>query len=273
MAHFDIHATKLVIIGNGFDLNLGLKTSYKDYLNSSYFKELIFQKNPFAEALAGRFDLDRWIDVEIELKDIAKNYTTTSRIHFEKLCNNLMEYLSNMVLPDDCSNSMAFSLLQRECQEECVILDFNYTNNVKELMKRIPGILVYSYDFIIKMHGSIENKSIIFGVEDEALIDRKHIYLKKSYHKNYKGSDLFANGKSIKELHIFGHSLGETDHPYFGPYLMSLANGNISESTKLYLYHYGADAYEDLIRQLDIMTSGQLRNLKQNLEIIPIDVK
>lgn len=29
---------KLLIIGNGFDIDLGLKTSYSDYITSDYFK-------------------------------------------------------------------------------------------------------------------------------------------------------------------------------------------------------------------------------------------
>lgn len=35
---------KILIIGNGFDLNLGLKTSYKDFIQSEHFKDLVAKK-------------------------------------------------------------------------------------------------------------------------------------------------------------------------------------------------------------------------------------
>lgn len=33
---------KIIIIGNGFDLNLGLKTSYKDFMENDYFSRSHF---------------------------------------------------------------------------------------------------------------------------------------------------------------------------------------------------------------------------------------
>lgn len=38
---------KIIILGNGFDLNLGLKTSYKQFMNSNYFDKLVRKKNNY----------------------------------------------------------------------------------------------------------------------------------------------------------------------------------------------------------------------------------
>lgn len=44
--------TDVLVVGNGFDLNLDLKTSYSHYLDSDHFKELL-QRNSLAQYLEG----------------------------------------------------------------------------------------------------------------------------------------------------------------------------------------------------------------------------
>ncbi|MFR8357317.1 MAG: AbiH family protein [Parabacteroides sp.] len=68
---------------------------------------------------------------------------------------------------------------------------------------------------IIKVHGSIENKNIIFGVEDKANIKKEHIFLKKSYNINFTPIDISNYLEISDSIIFFGHSLGETDHTYF----------------------------------------------------------
>ena len=58
----------VAIIGNGFDLNLGLKTSYSDFVNSKDFKSLLNKGNYLVDYLDGKHNLQKWIDVENELK-------------------------------------------------------------------------------------------------------------------------------------------------------------------------------------------------------------
>ena len=58
----------IAIIGNGFDLNLGLKTSYTNFVNGNEFKSLLNTDNFLADYLSNKHDLQNWIDVENELK-------------------------------------------------------------------------------------------------------------------------------------------------------------------------------------------------------------
>lgn len=274
MQTIDIHTTKLIIIGNGFDLNLGLKTAYCDFLESNYFAELLKEKNPFAEALKNKFNLNRWIDVEIELKEISQTYTTISASHFKQLCEKLMEYMSQMELPNSFENTYAYKLISDECTGDFVILDFNYTDSVAQLLKKTTLFFSTIESSIIKMHGSVKEKAIIFGVEDEAKLDSKHIYLQKSFHKNFKGINLTKHWGSVREIHIFGHSLGETDHPYFAKFFKAASQGEYNSlETHLNLYHFGENSYEDLMRQIDKMTNRNLRSLRQNIHFNPIDVQ
>lgn len=58
---------KILIIGNGFDLNLGLKTSYKDFIQSNHFKTLLKNKNSMAEYFNEKSELNNWVDIEKEI--------------------------------------------------------------------------------------------------------------------------------------------------------------------------------------------------------------
>lgn len=70
--------THIVIIGNGFDLNLGLKSGYQDYIKSAYFESLISKRNYLAMYLKKQNNLQRWIDIENELKNTLKSKYTRS---------------------------------------------------------------------------------------------------------------------------------------------------------------------------------------------------
>jgi|GEM_PF-3326905 hypothetical protein len=48
----------VLIIGNGFDLNFGLKTSYSDFLSSKQFKNLIESNNKLALHLSNNQKLN-----------------------------------------------------------------------------------------------------------------------------------------------------------------------------------------------------------------------
>ena len=57
------------IIGNGFDLNLGLKTSYQDFLQSTCL-EKINPQNSLAKHFSNQKQLKNWVDVEESIEEI-----------------------------------------------------------------------------------------------------------------------------------------------------------------------------------------------------------
>lgn len=50
-----------LIIGNGFDLSLGLSTSYMDFVNSDEFQILLNMQNQLAIYLKVNAELQNWI--------------------------------------------------------------------------------------------------------------------------------------------------------------------------------------------------------------------
>ena len=103
---------KLLVIGNGFDLALGLKTSYLDFMrwlkNEHYMDDAYLYRY-----LSSKLNQKRWIDIENELRVYSNKICNPSESHLNKegkqkisskfrrehksLCDILCEYLKMQV--------------------------------------------------------------------------------------------------------------------------------------------------------------------------------
>ena len=72
----------VLIVGNGFDLNINFPTSYSDFMGSQYFNELILANdNWLAQYLNYKKKQDgNWIDMEKELGVYANILKSTPSI-------------------------------------------------------------------------------------------------------------------------------------------------------------------------------------------------
>ena len=75
-----------LIIGNGFDLSLGLSTSYMDFVNSDEFQILLNMQNQLAIYLKVNAELQNWIDIENELKLYSKNEDNAKLMKYLQIC-------------------------------------------------------------------------------------------------------------------------------------------------------------------------------------------
>ena len=82
------------IIGNGFDVNLGLKTRYQDFYD--YYQN---QPSPSEEVKQLKAHIDRnkenWADLELALGEYTSNFKDSNSATkvMEDLCDHLTEYL------------------------------------------------------------------------------------------------------------------------------------------------------------------------------------
>lgn len=264
---------KIIIIGNGFDLNLGLKTSYNDFIESDYFISLVKKNNSLAKYLNYSNKLNNWVDIEKELSNYSMAMTVIQdeniniKDDFQIFKIALMDYLKEAQDGKINQKSKAFEMIKDEIETTNIIYNFNYTDSifrVAELLG-IDGIeSKHSY-----VHGSVEKQDIIFGVEDRAKVDSKHIFFKKSYNKNFGKSNIGKFLKSDDDLVLFGHSLGITDSSYFQSYIYSLVHGD--GSSELKFYHYGDVGYDAMMNIIDEYTLNNLTEFKNNNNFIPID--
>lgn len=279
----------VLVIGNGFDLNLGLETSYSDYLSSKYFKYLL-GTNTLARYLESRKKESKWVDIEKELyqysislfhkgenglrpnpEDI--NLISSLRKDYYRICSSLRQYLIEATnCPIDFNNKAAYNIISKVFAEKDVytyILTFNYTEIIERL-QQCHFSLSENY-FINHIHGSLQNNNIVFGIEDSAEVAKEHVFLYKSYNTTQNINGLISVFKNAKNITFFCYSLGETDHSYFDDFFNEQTKSNCNRKVFKF-YYYGQNAYDDLIWQLKTLTKNRLSYLKQYNELEFYDV-
>lgn len=279
----------ILIVGNGFDLNLGYNTSYSHYLDSPYFKDLL-SDNLLAIYLYKCLKESKWVDIEKELykysiglfnkttegqfgKDTRKTKQIESlKENYKRLCCSLRGYLRHAIdVEIQFKDNAAFRVLSEVLKSDIntYILTFNYT----DIIERLIDIYFQNRNKyrINHIHGSLSD-NIVFGIEDSVDIAKEHVFLYKSHNTNQNINGLtsiFDNAESFK---FFGYSLGETDHSYFDDFFKAQTMPDC-KSKSFVFYYYGDDAYDDLIWQLKQLTHNRLSYLKQYNRLEFIDIK
>jgi Bacteriophage abortive infection AbiH len=211
---------KILVTGNGFDLNLGLKTSYQNFLNSESFRK-ISGTDPGSPAILSRYlrnvqSEKNWVDIEDELKnfvfglmDISKGVTDSPYYKkapnlFKDLSKN-PEYITHYIghtqdnynhikrTLTDYLNSLFPNVFSLPNQASAAILLANgaLTKQLANLPHR-DFDKVYTFNYtptaqrllsnipVTYLHGSLQDNNIVFGVEDTAKLPDGFEYLYKS---------------------------------------------------------------------------------------------
>jgi Bacteriophage abortive infection AbiH len=127
----------VAIIGNGFDINLGMPTGYQDFLASTYFPSINDERS-LAFALRAKADAMHWFDIEEELAIYASSNVgrKTLKQEYYDLREALSQYLNSLPFPTDSKSTHAHQLIQKIAGEKDLkIFNFNYTNSVKYLLQ------------------------------------------------------------------------------------------------------------------------------------------
>lgn len=267
-----------VVIGNGFDINLGLPTSYNSFVDSKQFNDLLQRGNKLAVHLKDKYDLQNWIDIENELKAYSDTEDDPDfKINFETLRFQLINYLNNLDYRNLKTHGSAYNLLS-EIAKNChnyIILDFNYTKSIEYILrsKYIDEETIDSC--LVKVHGEASNNDIIFGIEDGLQIKKEHVFLRKAYPLYYKGLNLPKIFEQSDRIIIFGHSLGETDHTYFHNLFRDCCMEKYGEkeiNKEFQIFYYKETGYDSLMQQIDYLTNFSLAAFRQHNTIRFMDV-
>lgn len=232
----------LYIIGNGFDLDLGLQTSYYSFIKSKEFESLLVKSssNLLASHIKNKFnnENDQWRDLEIMLgnyvNEFCQDHPDDLKKQFDELKRELKNYLNKQI--ENLSfekriNSRSFKLLNIIFegiinQTESTVINFNYTDTVRLGLQYINSGQVLEMNTLkyINPHGTLST-DIALGVNDSFLRDggRAYSYLRKAYSDNYNLYRWTKTYQKCNKIFIFGHSLSTTDsdilHPMFTYYL------------------------------------------------------
>ena len=285
---------KTLIIGNGFDLDLGLKTDYSSFIASDEFISLLPQNN-LATYIQSVHSIQNWVDVENEFKNYVdqclalaispsmspnsffqgkvlsdgREFLFNLRTEFVAIKATLSVYLKKQLDSWDIEaskNSNAYKLLSQNdlFQSGAPALAFNnlYSFNYINMLKHLK-IDSLQTKFI---HGSLSSDNIIFGTNDVPTLAGKYSFLFKSYHEIFGRIPATNDWKNAHELHFFGCSLGNTDHDYFKP-LFQYLRAVESKSCKLYFYVYGEEGFKAIFSRIMFFIDNQLANFKRSNQL------
>lgn len=134
-------AKRLLIIGNGFDIDLGLKTRYSDFSKSNNWKTLMKDTYSFETDLLGVLlkakEKDAWFDIEktmneyvrsIKPHDIVDNNINKDKANFEKVSDALSNYL-------------------KEEQENRILNEDSYAAQVLRMIVEVGGFEIYTFNY------------------------------------------------------------------------------------------------------------------------------
>lgn len=292
----------LLVIGNGFDLELGLDTSYKSFVKSKIYDEYserLMQDPEFKQkdSYDLLYDLDfpifnyfteilkiqNWIDLEMEIGRIAsrkiKKISRKENKYYDVLAEStdfmmksfnalrecLNEYIVNLEIPGKKPNyaSELLRIIGSENRENVQIINFNYTN-----LNDITGIDVKVP--VHHIHGNVtkdNETNLILGVQDDIEVDKSYSYVIKSHSPYYHSSRIIDLLENADEVIFFGHSLGETDYPYFSDFFQSQCKRTAPEQRKkIRIFTFDEKSRLDILHQLRIMNNKQTRMFFENAD-------
>ena len=218
---------KILILGNGFDLDFGLKSRYRDFMNSQIWKKAKEDKDyatfGIINYLEEKSKLESWFDVETELLNYAleisegtyRSPQENDRIAFEFFQAKLKEYLQEE--QDSLEHphiSTAMVMLNNIIANGYFtnIYTFNYTD-VSKFVAKYKIKLEIPITF---MHGSLKkNDNIVLGIETDKKIHPAYKFLFKTNSRYYTSNNLIENLDEANEIVFFGHSINGMDFPYF----------------------------------------------------------
>lgn len=275
----------VLVLGNGFDLDLGLSTSYGDFVNSEFwpFKNPDTYINPEVPHDCDKRSLhqrlyevskdSKWVDLEIVLSKYATldgKYGTKDSLYWERpfeaerdertyklLCEKLTEYLKDIEQQKLNVESNAAKVLRKLISYAYLygIFSFNYTN-LDTILEKLG---VHKKVFYRHMHGDLKS-GIILGIENQINFCPLYRFLCKEYNMNYRTRFLNYALQEAKEVIIFGHSLGPVDYHYFQSLFSNQSKIDLKFPDRkiITIFTHDTNSKMDICDQLSIMNNKRL---------------
>lgn len=213
----------VLVIGNGFDLDLGLKTKYSDFAQSSIWESRYCNYDKDMDNLASYLyelavEKTRWFDIEdgitryVQEKESKYDYSKVEedRYFFDCLVGDFSAYLYGLIFDNINKESLAFRMSK-------VIKENNYFDSIYSF-----NFLLYNNDMINVMFGKspifIHNNlyDLVIGIAEDGCKSREYSFLKKANHlPPLQSTNILFDLEKADEVVIFGHSVNAIDKIYF----------------------------------------------------------
>lgn len=263
----------IIILGNGFDLDLGYETSYRKFYKN-YFADNRRLDGDLKKFIRDKTLYCNWIDLEMALKEYVLGEAPNLNIEtFLKEYKTIKGWLESFIRiqTGKCirEESYAYRLLQNITDFSRIrIYSFNYTS----LDLNLNPAAKDSKD-VVNIHGALGESNMIFGFDSNGLNwDYSPIVeAVKTTNTNSCLNEYFGATNGAKEIVIFGHSFGETD---FGFYFKDIFKDQLyNQNRRITIVTYDDLSVRQLNAKIDIGMNGEYLNLIQfpNVDIICTD--
>lgn len=223
----------IYVIGNGFDIDLGWRTSYKDFYDSKL-------KGWRVHFLSGEEDClpvylldhagENWYDLERTIYDyclskskgdLDEDLMSRDYHDYVSIKGQLERFIKERSGEQVVEKSKAYEILKSYVEKSShtdlppdmrpELISFNYTP-LDKVAKQINPKADFKY---IPIHGTIEKNSCIFGFHDDIQIKGIYRDMQKSMDDNYKPGRIMPLLMDAKSITFFGLSMGFIDAVYF----------------------------------------------------------
>lgn len=276
---FPDEGNTLLIFGNGFDINLGFPTSYKDYFISDYFPFVHDDQNchSLGHYVYEKGILEKWYDLENMLAEYGRNIGAMTQKEvegdkedFSRLVLGLSDYLNTLDYRQPKIDSVAANIL-RAANDHLLpptIFTFNYTD-----LEAISKFVGADYSNIQHVHGSLRNNDIVLGVGEYVNLGPSASYLYKTSILGYNSRGVLDSFESYDTIIVFGLSLSQVDYPYFEDFFKDVAARKYFGNEKKYIriFTYDEKSRQEILDNLRGMNSGLIKLMGySNFDIIRV---
>lgn len=168
---------RLLIIGNGFDLDLGRNTRYSDFAKSEFWSKNL--KSQLYRYLSQKSQIEKWFDLEGELANYVQKMENTVSSYralipataqedaqdFKIIVASMISYLQSVQRKNVKTDTLAAKVFSLACENSSFskIYSFNYTdlNRVARLFQLLE---MSNIEYV---HGCLSDNSAILGINDQ----------------------------------------------------------------------------------------------------------
>lgn len=237
-----------IIIGNGFDIDLGLPSKYSQFIEGDEWEKIVntiilsskndYRKHSLIYHLYKESNSDSkkdWFNIEEEIKQFIHEHPKCSndevddiKMEFDILQKALKEYLirvSSKCKMDIEKYPYMFINKLTNCLKKIVVFNFNYTNPINFLpsQDRCPQFLKNQ----ISIHGNLDNDNIIIGCNEQ---EKKYYNSSLSFmYKHNMLNNTINITQSLldaKDVVFYGHSINDMDFCYFKDFFNYVSTEN-----------------------------------------------
>lgn len=260
------------VIGNGFDIDLGLKSRYSDFAASTAWPFKLPSRDyssPLAQFLNYHKEVDKWLDLEQLLGEYVVDAFARGGRSYDKdkadfmiLKNSLAKYLTDLThMPDIRHESAAAKLLSRINligNDMASFYSFNYTEPKSFML-----------DCTVKachIHGELSKDNIILGFGDSVNDVGEYNTLRKSFSADYKPPRIIQDLLGCRKAVFFGLSMGDVDYAYFDYFFEAISKPENQNSDllgkEILFFTHNESSRDDILRNLFLKTKQRLSNLR-----------